>query len=155
TTNFRTCGAIVDVVNLVFGDLMRAQEVAGVPSQPAYAPLVAVRPNAATGPLVAVLGAPEHQDAPSAAVLRQRESADVAATIRRALDEGWLVEDERGGDARTWRPARLGDVTILLPTRTSLPALEDALGAAGISYRAESASLVYASRLVRDVLLTL
>ena len=154
TTNFRTGRAIVERVNLVFGDLMRATDVAGSPSQPAYAPLVAVRPDAPVGPPVAVLGAAAHEDAPSAAVLRQRESADVAAAIRRVLAEGWLVEDAHSGPP-TWRPARLGDITILLPTRTSLPALEDALGAAGVSYRTESASLVYASRLVRDVLLTL
>ncbi len=103
---------------------------------------------------MAVLGATAHDDAPSAAVIRQRESADVAAVIHRVLDEGWLVEDA-GDGAGAWRPARLGDITILLPTRTSLPALEDALGAGGISYRAESASLVYASRQVRDLLLTL
>ena len=37
----------------------------------------------------------------------------------------------------------LGDIAILVPARTSLPFLEDALDTAGIPYRAESSSLVY------------
>ena len=54
-----------------------------------------------------------------------------------------------------WRACRLGDITILVPARTSLPFLEDALEAAGIPYRAESSSLVYATRAVRDLLMVL
>ena len=49
-------------------------------------------------------------------------------------------------------PARLGDITILIPARTSLAFLEKALDDAGIPYRAESSSLIYASRAVRDLL---
>jgi ATP-dependent exoDNAse (exonuclease V) beta subunit len=102
-----------------------------------------------------VLGAEAHPGKPNAAEVRRRESADVAAAIARIVDEGWLVDRAPHGPVRDWQPARAGDITILVPTRTSLPALEDALVASGISYRAESASLVYASRLVRDLLLTL
>ena len=155
TTNFRTGRSVVGCVNAVFGDLIHAREHDGIPSQPAYEPLVAVRPDAPVGPAVAVLAPAAHEDDPRAAEIRRRESADVAATVTRALDEGWSVDRDPHGTAPDWRPARAGDITILIPTRTSLPALEDALSAAGISYRAESASLVYASRLVRDLLLTL
>ena len=49
----------------------------------------------------------------------------------------------------------LGDITVLVPARTSLPFLEDALDGAGIPFRAESSSLVYASRAVRDLLMVL
>ena len=84
-----------------------------------------------------------------------REAADVAEAVRRVVAEGGWSIGRRTPPTPDWQPARLGDVTILVPTRTSLPALEDALSSAGISYRAESASLVYASRLVRDLLLTL
>ena len=41
---------------------------------------------------------------------------------------------------------------MLLPARTSLPVLEDALDAAGIPYRAEASSLVYQAAEVRDLL---
>jgi ATP-dependent helicase/nuclease subunit A len=155
TANFRTGASVVELVNAVFGDLIKAQDLAGVPSQPGYEPLVPVRPDAPVGPPVAVLGGEAHDDRPSAAELRRRESVDVAHAVDRILAEGWRVDDAPRGGAPAWRPARAGDIAILLPTRTSLPALEDALTAAGISYRAESASLVYASRLVRDLLLTL
>ena len=42
-------------------------------------------------------------------------------------------------------------MAILLPTRTSLPALEKALAGRGIPYRVESRSLVWATDAVRDV----
>ncbi len=155
TTNFRTGRSIIDVVNRVFGQLITEQQHEGLPSQPAYAPFSAVRGDAPSGPTVAVLGPEVHDDGPNAAEIRRREAADVAATITRIVAEGWLVDRRPQGPSPDWQPARAGDITILVPTRTSLPALEDALGSAGISYRAESASLVYASRLVRDLLLTL
>ena len=63
------------------------------------------------------------------------------------MAEGWpvCVDD-------VWRPARLDDVAILVPARTSLPFLETALDRAGIAYRAESSSLVYEAQEVRDLL---
>jgi ATP-dependent helicase/nuclease subunit A len=155
TTNFRTGAAVIDVVNAVFSLLVVEQRIDGVPSQPGYEPLVAVRGDAPVGPPVAVLGAEVHEDRPRAAEVRSREAADVAEAVRRIVAEGWHVDRHPHGPAPDWQPARLGDITVLVPTRTSLPALEDALTAAGISYRAESASLVYSSRIVRDVLLTL
>ncbi|HZA76159.1 MAG TPA: UvrD-helicase domain-containing protein [Acidimicrobiales bacterium] len=155
TTNYRSTRSVIAAVNLVFGRLIQPQWHGSVRSQPSYEPLVAVRDDAPTGPAVSIIGREQHTDKPLAEEVRRREAAEVAATIRRALDEGWRVD--RGFDAgqHDWQPARAGDVAILVPTRLSLPALEDALSAAGISYRAESASLVYASRLVRDLLLTL
>ena len=51
-----------------------------------------------------------------------------------------------------WRAARLEDICILLPTRTSLPQLEPALDRHGIPYRIEAGSLIWASRTIRDVM---
>jgi ATP-dependent helicase/nuclease subunit A len=155
TTNFRTGETITDLVNAVFAELIHEQRHGDLPSQPAYEAFTAVRTDAPHGPPAVVLGAEAHDDKPNAAEVRRRESADVAAAITRIVDEGWLTDRSPHGPVPDWQPARAGDITILVPTRTSLPALEDALVAAGISYRAESASLVYASRLVRDLLLTL
>ena len=81
------------------------------------------------------------------AEVRATEAAELAATIARVRDEGWTVGD---GDER--RPARLADVTVLIPTRASLPSLERALERAELPYRVESSSLVYASPEVRDLL---
>ena len=155
STNFRTGRAVVGVINDLFGRLITEQRIDDLPSQPAYAALAAVRGDAPVGAAVAVLGPAAHDDDPPAAEIRRREAVDVAAAITRVIAEGWRVDRAPHGPVPDWHPARAGDITILVPTRTSLPALEDALTAAGISYRAESASLVYASRLVRDLLLTL
>ncbi|WP_410793389.1 UvrD-helicase domain-containing protein [Kribbella sp. C-35] len=103
------------------------------------------------GPAVTVLGATPHDDLPraQASVLREREATDVAAVIEEALRQGWLVYDDR---AETWRPAEAGDIAVLVPARTSLPFLEDALDRADIPYRAEASSLVYQTAEVRDLL---
>ncbi|HKY68651.1 MAG TPA: UvrD-helicase domain-containing protein, partial [Acidimicrobiales bacterium] len=155
TTNFRTGTGLIQVVNAVFAELIRETEREGVPSQPPYVPFVPVRPDAPVGPPVAVVGTEPHDQRATAGDMRLAEAAGVADAIERIVGEGWLVDRAPHGTTPCWEPARLGDITILIPTRTSLPALEDALSGRGISYRAESASLVYASRLVRDLLLTL
>jgi ATP-dependent helicase/nuclease subunit A len=153
TTNFRTGEAAIDWVNRVFAVLMAEPPDVDLPvaSQPEYHPLDAVRPSPPTGAPVAVLGRTVHPARTPADELRASEAADVAAAVARAIDEGWSVDD--GGDG--WRPARLRDVTVLVPSRTSLPFLEDAFEAAGIPFRAESSSLVYATRAVRDLLMVL
>jgi len=153
TANFRTVGPVIDWVNRVFGTLMTADagDDPGVATQPAYVALNARRPPPADGPAVAVLGPTPHPNKTPADGLRAAEAADVVATISRAVGERWSVEEPAG----SWRPARLGDIAILVPARTSLPFLEDALQTAGIGYRAEASSLVYATRAVRDLLMVL
>ena len=86
-----------------------------------------------TGPAVTVVGRTVHPNELGADELREAEAADVASAIARAVADGWSV-----GDGDGWRPARLGDVTVLVPARTSLPFLQDALDDANIPYRAES-----------------
>src|SRR5262249_43561262 len=73
-------------------------------------------------------------------------------TVRRAITEHWQVRDK---DATETRDARLGDICVLLPARTSLPFLERALDENGIPYRAETSSLVYGSREIRELLAAL
>lgn len=147
TRNFRTARPVVEWINGVFSELIRPHPA----SQPEYVPLEAVRGAPPSGPPVALLGLDEHDDGPDADTLREREAADVVAAVQAAVAQGWSVDDGAGG----WRPARPGDVCILLPARTSLPFLEQALDAAGVPYRAETSSLVYGSREVRDLLLAL
>lgn len=98
-----------------------------------------------------ILGAEPHHDLPraQASVLREREAADVAGVVDQALREGWQVYDEK---TETWRRAGAGDIAVLVPARTSLPFLEDALDRADIPYRAEASSLVYQTAEVRDLL---
>ncbi len=154
STNFRTTVPIISWINHVFGRLITFREG----SQPHYEPLDPVRAAAPKGHAVTVIGK-QHEKNVKADELRRREASDVANTICLAMQEGWEVHDkEAGPDAQgrdQWRPAKLGDFTILIPARTSLSALEFALDQAGVPYRAESSSLVYTTPEIRDVLAVL
>ncbi|MEE9414379.1 MAG: 3'-5' exonuclease, partial [Acidimicrobiales bacterium] len=85
--------------------------------------------------------------------LRTSEASDVANIICLAIQEKWQVSDSSAPTG--WRPANLGDITILLPARTSLSTLERALDGADIAYRAETSSLVYSTGEVRDLMAVL
>ncbi|MDQ3342031.1 MAG: UvrD-helicase domain-containing protein [Actinomycetota bacterium] len=159
TTNFRTTPPVIRWVNGVFGRLI--QYAAG--SQPAYQALDAAPQRTAPpgGCAVCVLGREPHTDEPLADDLRDREANDVADAVLAA--SGWQVSQApsneagkpgSGGDdgRERWRDARLGDIAILLPARTSLVTLERALNDRDIPYRAETSSLVYSTREVRDLM---
>jgi ATP-dependent exoDNAse (exonuclease V) beta subunit len=148
TTNFRTGDPILRWVNAVFAELIQPVTDA----QPRYESLDSHVVERGEGPSIAVLGAQLHdyRAQGGADQLRDDEAADVAAVIARARSEGWTVRDPESGE---WRPLRLGDITVLIPARTSLDQLEEALDAAGIPYRAESSSLVYQAAEVHNLLL--
>jgi ATP-dependent helicase/nuclease subunit A len=147
TTNFRSVKPVLDWVNAVFSTVIT--ETPG--SQPAYEALAHHRPDRGRGSAVTVLGADPHTGLPRAAadILRSREAADVAAVINQMLAEQWQVQDER---TKAWRTVRLSDIAVLIPARTSLSQLEDALDTTGIPYRAEASSLVYESAEIRDLM---
>ncbi|QZT60294.1 UvrD-helicase domain-containing protein [Mycolicibacterium austroafricanum] len=148
TQNFRTGKPIVEWVNATFATLITEVE----DSQPAYLPLLPVRDGPEVGPPVAFIGT-EHDGKRKAAELREAEAADVAGAIHRAMRERWLVADEGPDHTEVWRPTRWSDFAVLLPARTSLPFLERALETADIPYRAETSSLVYGTREVRELML--
>ncbi|GAB2854973.1 UvrD-helicase domain-containing protein [Nocardioides pacificus] len=139
--NFRSVPGVVRPVNKLFGALMDVAE-----GQVTYADLKWHRTeDAGGGRPVRLLGGP--QAGAKAAQLREQEAAHIAATVSRAMSEQWLVTRNRGGQ----QALRYADVAVLLPTRTSLPALEEALKHAEIPYRVESRSLVWGTDAVRDV----
>ncbi|HSL72962.1 MAG TPA: UvrD-helicase domain-containing protein [Ilumatobacteraceae bacterium] len=161
SANFRSTRAVIDFANDVFGRLITLEP----DTQPSYQPLDAARrPGALEHGTVRVLGAEPPDDdldlvgtrrvdeLGAADMLRLRESVDVAATVSTALAEGWPVHDE---ELDVLRPCRPGDICILLPTRISLPSLEAELREAGIAFRAENASVVYATTEVRHLLMVL
>ena len=149
---------MIDFTNDVFGRLItyESRHATGVPTPRCVPP----------GPLldhgtVSLLGVERHDDLVanqrnaeigSADALRLREAADVAATVSTALADGWPVFDEA---IDALRPCRPGDICILLPTRISLPSLEAELRRAGLAYRAENSSVVYATTEIRQLLLAL
>lgn len=155
--NFRTEAPVIEWIN----ETMRGVIVGQPDVQPDFHPLVACRPgddartDGGSHGTVTVLGANAHEEPINADGLRALEAADVAAIVTRAIAEQWIVQTPGADGRRTTRPCRLGDITILLPARTSLPALEAALREHGIPHRAENSSLVYAAREVRMLLLAL
>jgi ATP-dependent helicase/nuclease subunit A len=150
-TNFRTVPPVLDWVNAVFGRVI--QEKPG--AQPRYEALSPARLQDAAevpaliGPTVTLLGAEPHPAKTSVGAQREAEAAEVASVIRTALAEQWTVFDRQ---QMRWRPLTARDIAILIPARTSLPFLEEALDAAGIAYRTESSSLVYQSNEIRSLM---
>ncbi|MEP6624027.1 MAG: UvrD-helicase domain-containing protein, partial [Acidimicrobiia bacterium] len=147
TTNFRTVAPVLDWVNHVFGALM-AEEIPG--RRPRYEPLAAHRDGDGGDHSVTLLGGPHAKDEDlRASALRELEAhtvADAVAAILAAPD-AWPVEGPDG-----WRPARPEDIAILVPTRTSLSGLMDALRERGVDFRAETGTLVYETQEIRDLL---
>jgi ATP-dependent helicase/nuclease subunit A len=160
SANFRSARPILDWVNHVFEPLIEHRDAI----QPAYQALDACRPQHLEHGSVTVFGVDEHTDLASgrrAEELRRREAADAADAVATALSEGWAVTDDPVPGStvepptRVLRPCRPGDITILLPARTSLAALEAALRDRGIPYRAENSSVVYTTFEIRHLMLAL
>ena len=141
TQNFRSRPPVIDWVNAVFGALIGHGDLDG---QAPYVALDAARASEDGASSVRVIG--EASDG-NVDEIRRREMQEIAAVIRSAKAEGWLVSDEDGQ-----RPARYADIAILMPTRTGQGALERALDEAGVPYRVESRDLLYDTQEVRDLL---
>ena len=110
--------------------------------------------ESAVGPRVWALGNEEQSD--PVGTIRQQEAAEIAALLRQMVSEGWLKLDQEAtnaaGGKETYSPVGYSDICILIRARTVLPALERALENANIPYRLESASLIFESQEVRDLL---
>jgi ATP-dependent exoDNAse (exonuclease V) beta subunit len=121
------------------------------PEEPADAAAATTpRRRAAPGmPPVVVLGGPMKT---SIAEVRRAAAHDVALTIDDVHESRWAVLDE---EERTTRAACWRDIAVLLPARTALAALEEALEEARIPYRLEGVALLWGSDEVRDVLAVL
>jgi len=142
--NFRSRPAILSVVNATFRHLLAGS------GPVSHTDLCAARDGVpgASGPDVLLLGGP--LDQPIGRV-RDAEAVHVAATLRRAQAEGWLITG-RDGQAR---PAGYADMAVLVPARTSLSQLEDALERHDVPYRVMSRSLVWETDAIRDLVTVL
>ena len=162
--NFRTVGSIVSWANGVFSELMPEPALRGL--QPAYDALTATRADPGAEPGVVIVrpadapGAPggdevqlEHGPKPKAkpAELCRREARLLAGILADIGRTGWQVHVAGGG----WRPARPGDVAILLPTFTHVGHYELALREAGLPYRVDGGRTFYGRREVLDTLAVL
>ena len=152
TRNFRSVEPILDWINALFEEFMAPPSPSEQHIQPNYQALEPVRRQPPNGPAVAVLNR-EHPKTAGTRGLREAEAQEVAQAILTAVGQGWSVGDGLDGEERQrWRPARLEDICILLPTRTSLLQLEQALEGHGIPYRIEAGSLIWTSQIIREVM---
>ena len=86
---------------------------------------------------------------------RQEESREIGILLQQMVGERWETLDRTATQSNgyeTYRPVRYSDVCILMPRRTGLAALERGLETANIPYRLESASLVFETQEIRDLL---
>ena len=96
----------------------------------------------------------EAVDAPIGEI-RQEEAHEIGLLLRQMVAEQWETLDQSATASNgyeTYRPVRHSDVCILMPRRTGLLALEHGLENADIPYRLESASLVFETQEIRDLL---
>ncbi len=157
--NFRSQKPVVTWVNHLFERWM-GQGGDDEPSDRAQADYVNMAhrwladTDSAVGPRVWALGNEEQPDL--IGTIRQQEAADIATLLRQIVEEGWLKLDQKSTDAaggkEAYSPAGYSDICILIRARTVLPALERALENTNIPYRLESASLIFESQEVRDLL---
>ena len=153
--NFRTVEPIVAWVNALFATKMPEEQPG---AQPKYQPLVASRQaeTAEQSPQhrPVLLGGPNENAKIQATEMRTIEADDVVGMVRAivASPDSWPVFDQA---LDAWRPASLDDITILLPTRTSLPFLRSALDDVGLRYRIVTGTLVYDTQEVVDALAAL
>ncbi|MDE0464292.1 MAG: UvrD-helicase domain-containing protein, partial [Caldilineaceae bacterium] len=138
--NFRSQPPVIDWVNHLFSQWMQGD------AQADYAPLVSL-PQTGESPPVRFIGGEIEENM---GVVRRQEAAAIARAIRTAIDEGWQVRSEDGDGAK--HRADYQDICVLMPRRTGFDALEIALEDADIPFRLESASLIYNTQEIRDLL---
>lgn len=141
--NFRTVAPVVEAVNALFAEIMAHDSA----QQAKYSPLVPTRQPSSADHRPIVFGGPS---ADKARAVREVEASDVASIIADVIENprDWLVDDENGG----WREPQLQDITILLPTRTSMSQLSNALDDRSIPFRADTGTLVYETQEIKNLL---
>jgi ATP-dependent exoDNAse (exonuclease V) beta subunit len=147
--NFRTRPAIVEAVNSVFSEIMRAPED-GRRFQPDYEPLVAHRGSDDAGAGIVLLPPPApFGEGAGADDVRAAEATAVAAFISRAVEDGKPPVYDR--DSGEWRPLHLRDVAVLFHRTTGLEAYEDAFAGYGLDYRIAGGKRFYVRREVNEL----
>ena len=147
--NFRSQQSIISWVNHVFGRWMRNEDDSELQAE--YRDLIATHGvskevEEAPPPAVYYVGESVSGNSDFA---RRLEGQTVAALARRIKEEPWQVRSEKPGE---WRNATYRDICLLLPSRTNLEVLEQALEAADVPYRIESESIVLGTEDVRQLL---
>ena len=157
--NFRSQKRVVEWVNKVFGEWMDVGTEAVEGDGFVQAGYEAMNgrwegeSGSTYGPRVWAL-ADEEMEGPIDDV-RREEAWQIATLLRRMTADGWRTLDRETTDAtgrEEYRAVTYADVCILMPTRTGLGTLERALEEQDIPYRLESASLIFETQEIRDLL---
>lgn len=142
--NFRTLPGVVQWVNAAFSEIIGDVDE---DLRPAYRGIDPWREDQGSGCNVTALRPELPLQEWKAEEVRAAE-AEMIATLLATLDEqGWSV-----GSGDQARPARLGDVAILLRTFTGIDHYERALREAGVPYRVEGGKSFFQRPEVVDVL---
>jgi ATP-dependent exoDNAse (exonuclease V) beta subunit len=150
--NFRSQRPVLEWVNHVYEQWMGE----GSSDQATYVPIAhrwEANVDHPGSPKVYSLG--EEMDGGINAV-RGEEAGSIAGLLHTIVGQRWQVLDadrtaQAGGDER-YRDAGYSDICILIRTRTGLRTLEIALEDAGVPYRLEGSSLIFATQEVMDLL---
>ena len=147
--NFRTRPLIVEELNAVFSQVIRAP-AEEQKYQPDYEPLVAHRSPDGAGPGIVVVCPDEPPaDGESTRDLRSAEASAVADLIAHALEKKTIQVFDR--DLGEWRAIGLSDVAILFHRTTGLDAYESALESRGLNYRIAGGKRFYVRREVKEL----
>ena len=147
--NRRSQKPVLEWVNAVFQRLMVSDNADGSPVQVDYTPLQLNKETQRTGLGTAQFFGEASDE--STDLIRRRQAADVASLIAAAISEsGGRNVSEKGEPGI--RPAKLGDICILIRSRTGLGILERELESARIPYRIEGGSLLFNTQEVQDLL---
>jgi ATP-dependent helicase/nuclease subunit A len=144
-SNFRSRTEVVRFVNAAFGPLLAPHAV----------DLDAARPpgEQPADPAVWRLGDVVEEEGVRVVDLRRREAADVALGLERLLGRSGAPGVETfDPELGRLRPLAPGDVAVLVPRRTGVAELADALARHEIPYRLDSAALFLEEEEVRAVL---
>ena len=148
--NFRSQRPVIGWVNHLFGQWMAFGE-----EQAEYTPIASrweAKTSHAAAPRVWSLGGPVDG---KIGIVRATEAEAISNLLRGIVESEWQALDPRTSDdtgMEMYRDATYSDICILMPTRTGLRFLEQALEDANIPFRLEGASLVFATQEVRDLL---
>ena len=157
--NFRSQKAVVNWVNYLFEQWMSNDNADSGTDEYVQSEYEVMSPRweGETGgkfrPRVWALGdeeSPERIDS-----VRRQEASEIAALINRMVSQGWnTLDKEKTEESGTeiYRPVNYSDICILMPRRTGLQTLERGLESHDVPYRLESASLVFETQEVRDLL---
>ena len=157
--NFRSQKTLVAWVNQVFGKWMEEdrQEDGGTGYVQANYEQMSPRWDGDTGspfrPRVWALA--DEESGGRIEDIRRQEAEDIAALLCQIVAQGWQTLDREATETaghECYRPVKYSDICILMPSRTGLQALERGIEGQNIPYRLESASLIFETQEIRDLL---